>query len=117
MLGRKVQHRPAGDDDLQVGTGGEEAGDTRRGPDDLLEIVEDQQHVAVLEEGDEHLLERTVAQVSQTERLGDRGDDKDGVMDRRQVDEGRPRRQTRGRCPRRPEGRGGSCPRHRDRSA
>ena len=79
----------------------------RRGLEDLLEIVEDQQQAAVPEEYGEQFLERTAAHIAQAERLGDSGDDEGGVADRRQVDERDPVGKGRGDVLGDPEGEAG----------
>ena len=43
LLGRKAEQLPAGDEQMQVGAGGEQLGQPGGGLDDMLEVVEEQQ--------------------------------------------------------------------------
>ncbi len=47
----QVQHRPAGHQDLQPGTGREEFGEQGRGLQHLLEVIQEQQQLFVPQEG------------------------------------------------------------------
>ncbi len=76
-----------GDEQAEVGAGGEEGGDERRRGDDLLEAVEHEQRAAVAEGGLEGLEGRVVAGFADAERLGEGGGDEFGVGDRREGDE------------------------------
>ena len=49
MLAAYAQGRAAGDDHLKLRAGFEQVDDQRRGGDDLLEVVEDQQNLLVTE--------------------------------------------------------------------
>ncbi len=50
-LGLHMQHHPARDDELELGAGGQQFGHLHGSRDDLLEVVQQQQHLLVLEGG------------------------------------------------------------------
>ena len=73
MLPSQPQGSPAGGQDLQGGAAYEQLSQLRRELEDVLEIVQHQQHLAVTE-GRRHLVEQQrVRGVAEAECLGDGG--------------------------------------------
>ncbi|MEA2531246.1 MAG: hypothetical protein QOG89_2890 [Thermomicrobiales bacterium] len=75
MLAAQPQDLAAGDKDLQAGTGRQQIAHHRRGLDDLLEVVEDQQLIAFAQVRRELVEPRFAPGLSQAERLGNGRDD------------------------------------------
>ena len=115
MLGGKVQHRPARDDDLQPGAGGEKIGDVGAASRTCSKLSRTSSSGRSRSKMTSTSSSGRRPTVAKAERLGDRSATRSGrgpAPGRRR----RRRRQRLGRCPRRPGGRGGSCRRRRDRS-
>jgi hypothetical protein len=93
VLAREMQRRPAGDQHLHMGRGGEQRGDKRGSGDHLLEVVEQQQPVCVVQCGRERLKQWLATRLLHAQRRGDGGDDQRGVGDRRKGDEIHPIRE------------------------
>jgi hypothetical protein len=55
VLIREVQHRTAGDERLHAGRGRQQLGDERPRVEHLLEVVEQQQHLFVVQISHEHV--------------------------------------------------------------
>jgi hypothetical protein len=71
LLTGDAQHRPARDEDVKLRGDGEELGDNgRTSLDHLLEVVEDQQQLAMLDELPDALLEVAVVLLADPERRG-----------------------------------------------
>jgi hypothetical protein len=68
-----VQNRPAGHQNLEVRGAFQEADQFRPGGDELLEIVEDEQHIALANMGHEKLIERPLARFRTPRRRRLRG--------------------------------------------
>ena len=71
LLPGQVQHRAARDDDPQPRRSGEQLGDERRGAHDLLEVVEDQQQLALAEVLLHPLLEVAIGRLPDAQGGGD----------------------------------------------
>jgi hypothetical protein len=89
LLPRDVQGLSAGHDHLQPGTGDQQAGDERRGRDQVLEVVQQEQQLAVLELLSQALLQRLPAGLPDPECPGDGRPDQERVTDWGQRDEER----------------------------
>ena len=81
MLSRDPQQRPAGHQQRDVRAAGDHLDQDRPSREDVLEVVQDQQGVAVAERAQE------VDRLLDAERLGDAGRDAVGVADGSEVDE------------------------------
>ena len=82
LLARDVQGRAAGDDDLDRGCGPQQVGDDRCGRDDLLEVVEHEQHRLVAQPVGERIGDRPGGPLRDADRAGDPGGDQHRVADR-----------------------------------
>ena len=85
-LGEAEGH-PAGRHDVQPRARGEERGDVQRRVDDLLEVVEQQQHLTLTDVARHHLLCRGVTVERDTEHAGHRRQDEDRGPDLAEVHE------------------------------
>src|SRR5256885_15054058 len=77
-----MQDRSAGHEDLDGWTSQEQFHQRRRGLDDLLKIIQQQQEVFITQEGFERLEQRTFLGISQAQRLCDGGHDQLSVAER-----------------------------------
>jgi hypothetical protein len=84
---RNPQPDATGDQDLQTGTSDQEPDEQRGGLDDLLEVVQHQQHMVVPQGLDQALCEWATARLADTERLGDGRRHEVRLGERRQVHE------------------------------
>jgi hypothetical protein len=87
VLPAQTQRRPAGGQDLQVRADGQQVGHLIGRGQDVFEVVEDEQDVAVEQDTFKPLQQRLVAPFSDTQRLGDGGADQRRVVQPREVDE------------------------------
>ena len=87
ILTGDVERRPAGDQNLDIRTVGEEVGDERRRIDDVLEVVEHQEQASRSQIGAQRRLYRLGGGFANAERAGDGGGDHRRGGDRRQRDE------------------------------
>lgn len=85
-FGPQAQRRSAGHDYGQPGTGGDEIGQQRRGRGHLLEVVQQQEHLAITQGGGKAGRQRPRSSFRDAERLGDGGGDQLGVAQRGQRD-------------------------------
>ena len=76
--------RPAGREHRQLRRGREQLRDDRRGVEEVLEVVQDQQQVALAHEPRQRLGDRLPGRRAQVECLRDRGRDELAVADRRE---------------------------------
>ena len=107
ILARESQHDPAGGEDLQPSAVGQQRRDVGRGPDHLLEVVQDEQHLARAQLRHELLRQRTGARVAEAEGPGDRRQDELRVAQRGQFDEADAGGERRSNLLRDPEGEAG----------
>ena len=84
VLAVEVEVRPARREDRQLRRGREQLRHDRRGVEEVLEVVEDQQQVALAHEPRQGLADRLPGRRAQVERLRDRGRDELAVADRRE---------------------------------
>src|SRR5215471_15694095 len=82
-----MEHRTAGHADGEMRATGQQVGHVWSCRQDLLEVVEYEQHVFVLQEGFEESHKRQCPVLFDFERLSDGGNDQVGVADRSQLDE------------------------------
>ena len=95
MLSLNAQHLPARHEDREAWAGGQQVGHAGRGGDHLLEVVEDQQEVAIAQDGPQAFGERSVARVRQIQRPRDFRQDEVGIAHQGQGNEDRPIRKVR----------------------
>ncbi len=79
-----MQHRPAGDEQLELGRRGEQVGDEWCGVRDLLEVVEYDQQVGRSDARSETFVERLFRRLPEPQGLRDTRRDERRVADRRQ---------------------------------
>src|SRR5262249_22275434 len=89
MLGRDAERDAARDEELQSPTAGGPLSDMVRRVDDLLEVVEDEKHLPVAEEGDDPVERRTLLGLFDVQRRAERREEVGRVGD---VDESDKRR-------------------------
>jgi hypothetical protein len=89
LLTREMQRHPTGDNDSERWAGVEQLSDSRRGSDDVFEVVEDQQRTGTLQVLAEQWHQLCVTPVAQTERGANRGQHLALVADRCKLDEDR----------------------------
>jgi hypothetical protein len=87
-LSRQVQRRAAGGQDGQAGSGSQEGGQRGRGIDDLLEVVEDEQKLAVTQGAQQPRLRRLILRLPHAQDLGDHRENQVALVHRRQRNEG-----------------------------
>ena len=75
MLGGDPQRNAARDEEPQLGAAAHKLGDIGRRVDDLLEVVEDEQHLAVADERDDAVGERALLRLLHVERRCERGEE------------------------------------------
>ena len=75
MLAGEAQDVAAGDEHREARAGGQQGGDLGRGRHDVLEVVEDEQHVPLAQILGQAVAQGAAAHLAQTQRLGDGGDD------------------------------------------
>jgi hypothetical protein len=86
-LARKAQADPAGDEHRHRGARAEDAGHDRRGLDNLLEVVQQEEQRLVPQHALQALCERLVARLVDAKGGQDGGRHEDRVVDRREWDE------------------------------
>ncbi len=77
----------AGGEHHEAWAGGQQDGDLGRGRHDMLEVVEDEQHVPLMQIIRQEDAQGTAAHLVQTQRLGDGGDDEAWLSERVEGDE------------------------------
>jgi len=80
---------PAGDEQRDAGTHLEQIRQIRRGGDDLLQVVEHLECLAICECRDQHARDRTIARFADPKIVGDDGKDKAGIAHCGEFDEDR----------------------------
>ena len=75
VFSRQMQGSAAGDQYVQVGAGSKQDGECCRGSDHLLEVVQQQEQVAVTQSRLQLLKQGTIKSFPQSERLGNGRDD------------------------------------------
>src|SRR5687768_12155448 len=80
-LAGDVQGSPAADHDLEARASLEELHDERRGGEDLLEVIQNQQELLVVDVFGDPLLDRSAARLLERERLRDRRGDQARICD------------------------------------
>ena len=87
MLPAQAQRRTTGGQDLQVRADGQQVGHLVGGRQDVFEVVEDEQDVAIEQDAFQAVQQRLVTPLADTKRLGDGGADERGVLETCQIDE------------------------------
>ncbi len=75
VLAGEAQDVAAGDEHREARAGGQQGSDLGRGRHDVLEVVEDEQHLPLAQIIGQAVAQGTAAHLAQTQRLGDGGDD------------------------------------------
>src|SRR3990170_2986423 len=87
MLPTDVQRLPAGDEELDVGTGRQQIGHVRSGYNNVFQVVQEKQEVSVSEESLEAFQRREIGMVDHAQRLGDRIQDETWIAHGGQIHE------------------------------
>lgn len=80
MLPAQAEGGATGGEDGEAGAGGEQPGDLRRGVEQMLAVIEDQERAAVAEGAPQRFVRRLAAALVQSERLGDAGQDQPRIV-------------------------------------
>jgi hypothetical protein len=99
VLAVHAKRPPARDENGQAGGGGQQLGDRRRGGGNLLDVVEDQQELAVLEELAERFVGWTSLEQASAGGLGHRRHDQRRIGERGEGNEDDPVREVGGDLP------------------
>ena len=87
LLARDAQHGPARDDDADPRAGADEGADVGRSVDDLLEVVEQEQHPPLPDRAGDDVEGGRARALGDADRAGDRRQDEVGARDRLEGDE------------------------------